>query len=580
MMAVLLMVLAMPVQGRVLLVVGDPPAADVTDETTIITDMWGVYARALGVKYSVVMMDAYTMDGADTVWTCETMAASGNYTMAVMINLPEFDASYKTNSHCKDGGLNKFGRWIGPSDVAFPLPVVVLLEGEAYATASIFTDSTGVHSVAASCADTYNPIGNAFGDSLGLSTHCEASYPEAYLDIANQTHVTPLSWRSDSTLSSVYVPSNWWMYDKDNGYPVYIIQHAQSSMMAGAIITTLSMHEMITPVDIGLAVDKWAYPNTADSVGVAVNINNFLDYIIAEDLKVDLFVIEPYHDTYMAAANTGYRPAWTKIAAHPGNFKVTPSTRQRAAGNGADWLGHTGWSNISEADRLTTVAVAIDSINADYFLAGYVDTLGLFGTGLGAYGQEDQGAAVYWGQACLRNLNTLGLTKIYHSSYNADDMWPRDPKFIYPSSGMFYMGTDRMYMYGLNNEDMYSGTTPGVNEMSFTENSIIWYTIGGRGRGAGTFIDANNCKHLQYAPGFLLDGTNGFENDTAYPDGTVSVNTWAIRTIGRQIAFYNHIAAAYTETGIVPFRSCFISDAKYGRRTGTALPNGHVRVKS
>jgi len=40
--------------------------------------------------------------------------------------------------------------------------------------------------------------------------------------------------------------------------------------------------------------------------------------------------------------------------------------------------------------------------------------------------------------------------------------------------------------------------------------------------------------------------------------------------------FHNHIAARYTQTGIVPFRNVFIRDVHYDRVLDRQYPNQHV----
>ena len=563
---VLLLIFALPVEGRVLVIYGNPSSGDVTSETGYINTIWGKYVDACGFDYSIVSMEAFTMNGSDTVWTCETMAASGSYDYAVMLNLPEFDSGYRTDDNCKSKGLNKFGKWIGKKDVTMPLPIIVLLEGTAYVSGgSIFSDSTGVSSIAASCANTYNPYTNADGDSLELSSHCDGTQPEAYLDIINQAHVTPLSWRSDSTLASVLVPSNWWKYDKDNGHPVYIIQHASASMQASPIITTLSFHGRITSIDMATAIDLWAYATTGDSVGVGTNVNDLLNYCISNNVKLDLFVVEPNHDIY-----TQFTTSFSKISDNTNTFHFVPQTRRAGTPGGNDWIGYL-YNNMSSAVRRSTIALAIDSIAADYYLADYVDTTGIYGY-KGAYGSED-GKTVRWGQTCLTDMHYMGIRRIYHGSYNYDTHWPDDPRWIYPQSTTFYIGSDRMYLHAVNGNDFYTDIAPTDNNRAFMENNMVWFTIGIRGRGLTLLRD----KHTYYAPGFTLKGAYGFENDTALNDGSTSAITWAVRAIGRQIDFYNNIAADYSSTGIVPLRTCFIKDSIYDRRGGRAFPNSHVR---
>jgi len=579
-MALLLVLAAMPVQGRFLLVVGNPPAADVTTYTGYINKTFPALANVMGQAHDLVLMEAFTISGVDTVWTCETMAASGNYRYAVMINLPEFDAGLKSNSNCKAKGLNKFGQWIGPSDTAFPLPVVVLLEGEAYATGSIFTDSTGVHAVAASCASEYESYTNADGDLLYLSTHCNESFPEAYLDIANQTHVTPLSWRADSTLSSVYVPSNWWFYEKDNGYRVYIIQHAHFSGMAGAIIATMAMHDRVTPLEICAQVAQVAYPNTGDSTGYAANTKAFLDYCVTNSFKIDMFISEPAMDAF------GYGWMADRMKAHPEIFNMMMDTRRINTMSAGDWFGQVTTGNTTSSTRRAGIALAFDSVATNADLFGYIDTTSVIGYVSGTYGANNN-QAYPWGQTCMSDMHYAGIRNIYHGRITGLYSWPRDKRYIYPGSMRYYVGTDEMRAYRISSTSgsgyaMYTVADPPTqNNQAFTENSIVWWAAGIREGLAGSEIYAG--AHCIFSPGFLLSGLYGFETDAgSYPYGVDTynnANAWAVDALNRTMTFYNNVADTYSAAGQRPMRNCWVKEVKYGRKTGMAFPNSHVTVR-
>lgn len=587
--AALLLLFALPVEGRVLVIYGEPSSSDVISETNVTNKAFGKYRDYLGFDYDVVSAKDTTL--------VRTKAQSGDYTCAVFLNLPEFDAALRSNAEVLAAGCGLLGVWIGPSDVLMPLPIIVPLPGEAFSTAaaqSIFSDSCGVDVTSTdSVSVTYQQFTNANGDTLRLSAHAHDVSPIAFLDLDNQTHVTALTWMSDSRESLTYTASNWWKYDKDNGHPVYIIQHCGSSMSGAPFATTLGFHERCTPMDVVLIADEYPWWNVSspDTTGQSTNAWSFANFCINNSFKVEMAVMEPYHDSFPG------RNSMTLITANTNIFHITPNTRHRIFTanelTGYDWLGYRQTQNSSE--RRTNIGIAQDSIAADYYMSG-MDLTWVMAY-IGMYGYRS--GQPKFGQELLGDMHSTGIRNIVSWGNNMTAQWPHsisstDGMYQYTNSMRFWVGTDEMQIYAINNEDLYGLTKTKIapNALTGSQNNMLWRIMGcwwNPGTDASA-VNAAICLRIsdnpskvslygQYAPGFRIDSDTFTDCASAYSNGDACNAVFIAGMVNDQINFYNSVAATCTATGVVPLRSCHLADVNYGRRTGKPFPNSHVTVK-
>jgi len=525
----------------------------------------------------VILLNAMNADS--TAWLIETYGSSGDYDLIVFLNTPNWYGSNLTDAEILTNGFGKFGEWIGPNDVTITTDMLVLLPDYAEATGSVFTDSLGViddkvrdDTPSDWGSKVYGWYANENGDSLFMSLHDD--YPCNYIDTTN-TITVPI-YRTGCDPDSIR--AGVWISEKAAGSKVWIVPYGAASAQYGFVTAILSMYEpSFTPIDMATTITEFF--NATDTTGCSTNLADLMSWHASTGWKTTIAVNQYY---------CSYRP-WTddwaaRLAAKPDNFQLVIDGYTRFPFRDAAQTA---------AQTLTDCLVGLNSIRNDEFWSGLIDT-----TCIWPFSGQYNGAAGAPGAASILEnvISQLGQTDLL-TQCNIDQVG-------YGCTSLF--GIEGAQRFRLSSGTMIDTHPTGYlwptanNAMSSYDN--IAYGVNMMAKGKVGAICALVCGsptdyHLAHASGaevarvgayagggytkaLALANVTGGSYEAYQTESALDMPAYSAKLLMRftkeYMDFHNNFAAAYTQTGIVPFRNVFIRDVHYDRVLDRQYPNQHV----
>ena len=587
------LMLAAPVSGKILIAYcnGDPAFNEPStpSKTIAINNVWTNVVRVAGFPpqaMDVIPLNAMNADS--TAWLMETYGSSGDYDLIVIVNTPFVGGSNQNNAQLLANGFGKLGIWLGPSDVTIDTDILMLHPSYCDRSSSIWTDSLGViQHLARPTTDAdssfvgwddddvdwraYAPVENEDGDSLFMATH-ESSL-QSYIKAASHEHITVPVWRTDTAAYPDSVRALFWISEKDNGSKVWIVPYAGHSSTYGYILTILSMYEpSFTPIDMATVIKEFG--NNSDSTGCSVNFQHYLNWCDTNDWKVTFCISEERADATEGAWIDGFAD---RLLATPSRYRLVMDGYQSMR---VDTVSTT-------AIGLANIAAGIDSFAVDGNWSS-VDTTTYFPY-LGYYGGTLGPASVVNDVLAPRGLTDLfvignadqtgwGCSTAY-GLHNPDRIYTSDQNII------------KMHPLGAQNPAAGDDTLT-INTFAYVANMAAKFNTG-----AAIPVECGGVDIQFDKDGGELTAKLGIYSGCTYHAGTEFIDHADDYTLAWTVAqnlpdynaiftlmvakdymdFHNHIAARYTQTGIVPFRNVFIRDVHYDRVLDREYPNQHVK---
>jgi len=368
-----------------------------------------------------------------------------------------------------------------------------------------------------------------------------------------------------------------WISEKAAGSKVWIVPYAASSSNYGFVATILSMYEpTFTPIDMATTITEFF--TGSDTTGCRANLTDFMAWHASTGWKTTIAVNQYYCSN---------RP-WTdvfgaRLAAQPTNFQLVIDGYIRFPFRDAAQTA---------AQTLTDCQVGLTNIRNDANWNGYIDT-----TSIWPYnGQYDGAAGVPGAQSILENVvSQLGQTDLL-TQCNIDQVG-------YGCTRIY--GVEGAQRFRLSSGTMIDTHPVGMkwppSNASMSDYNNIGYGMNIIAKSKTGAVCALVCAsatdyHIASADGAEvarvgmysgngwvqgLTFANSSGSYTAYQTtSALDMPAYAAKILPlftkRYMDFHNNFAAAYTKTGIVPFRNVFVRDVHYDRVLDREYPNQHV----
>jgi len=515
-------------------------------------------------------------------------AASGDYDLVIMYDLPQFTTGFQTVADLDGTGLHNFQTYIGRSDTVFHADTdLLVISGGYFPPGSVFADSCSVIDTVTVPAGNVSwddgsgtdakqgPMQNAAGDSIWSLPGCHAQ--RTVID-ASPSYITPLMY-PDRTVFATETDSlicEHWEMEKTSGSKVLFLGLYYSASMQATWYATLAKYYPVTPIDVSVAFN--AIGSDVDTVGMGGNISEFLTWCEANSFPVHFWVAEHGTD-----GNPYFNDFASRLSSHPDIYSV----------------GITQVSSVYEAffaadvsNHLDRWEEDLDSLRADVNWNGVVDTTIMY-----PWNSEfDDGGGDGLGKMMNDILPELNITELWSRgpasvavqhygwpySENYTLMFPQkywlnslssDPILMYGRAMGYETSAQRdslsYYDKGHFGADLFVHVTGGrgltipgsASLQRYYENETNWQMVGRL-----PYTGVITC----YSAAVFAD----YNNDTDHePSDFYAISM--VRTIKQAVDFYNGLAGDR-----VVYRLTQVDDIKHDRSLGRNWPNSHVSHNS
>lgn len=518
-------------------------------------------------------------------------ANTGDYAMAVALNLPEFGASYNSVAELRSAGLGDLGHWVdidGPN--AFPIPLFMPL-AEALPTTGIWGSNVGIVGTT-TLGSHYQPYVNSDGDSIYVHIHGNANAVPRIADSLSWCEA--LAWIDTPVGSTTQKMSEFWKITGTDDSKIIFLKEAEETWATGLFFSVFAMYLPVQPLDICLGLREFGYKDNpssgTDTTGYSKGLWDVAKAAKAYGMKIDLFTMACRHDDWGGGTPNDLETFASVASAYSDNIRYTHSTYDSYDDNN-DWLGVL--CNRNQAAIEAQIAHNIDSTATDSYLAPLLST-----TRLKAYQWRYAGRYQNWTTypmvEVFNAMANQGIKEIYVvTNVDGNCMWPgwsgwdKSIGIVYPcrtwvgssykemKSYTWGKGLAGYYGSGVDNQQV-AGTAAerasvcaNVFKFPFGGYALVYNADQSISSGSGK-ISLKVARRAIYAPGMeFLAGLLGGDNTMLEIMGLIDV----------YVDFHNNLIKSNGNVDQVIAQYTWSEEATYGRKTGMQFTNSRVNKK-
>lgn len=583
--------------AKILVLSANPAATDCNDQTRYVLGRFAVLQKILGFEYDVVQMgDTIHIEGTDTDYPDFNVNIS-DYTLAIMLNLPDIDGALSTDAELLANGCGKIAKWVGTNDTLFTIPMLLAFPEYVYVGNGSDFDTTGAVAPLNNETTEVSSWVNCVGDSIYSTGHALTkpcpliAYNGQLGSIA--TTIDPLVWiPGGASVTGDTIPCAFWKYEKANKHEVYVMSYAGESWHTPHWVDLIAAFEEIEPIRIGTHFNAFlrnvalTVIESSDTTGLGASIHETIDWMVANDWKAHVSMSTHYYDKW-----AGIDDVAAKVLSYPDIFRVTLD------GYSADIIGYH--HDYTPAQRRAAINVVFDEITGDAVLAGHIDTTALFAPS-GYYGGDVSGDN-YQLHEIIDDLNFKGIRNLYCFGNNNPNhsLWPdydygleATKRFVYNGNvfNVYAMAFQAGVEFCQAGDDSISDVERGVNTAILLKEAMACRAgiDGGKAKvsspsGWAVVNFGSYLPIFSYSYKYFGTRTQNEYTRSELADYSKSNILWALKETKLQIDWNNNICdyiqdnTRYETTRIVPFGITFIEDINYDRKLGRKWSNSHVK---